>query len=123
MPLYMDLHRIPRITIAEAKKAHVADELIQQKYGVKYLQFWCNEQAGTLFCLVEGPDKKTVEDVHQMAHGHVACAVVEVDPSFYSTIMGDNVRIDQGLVHRTSGEVDAGYRRSEEHTSELQSQF
>jgi AraC-like DNA-binding protein len=110
MPLYMDLHKIPKITIAEAKKAHVADEQIQQKYGVKYLQFWCNEQSGTLFCLVEGPDKDTVESVHRMAHGHVACAVVEVDPSYYATIMGDNVRIDQGLVHNHSGEVDLGYR-------------
>jgi AraC-like DNA-binding protein len=106
----MDLHKIPKITIAEAKKAHVADELIQQKYGVKYLQFWCNEQAGTLFCLVEGPDRETVESVHHMAHGHVACAVVEVDPSYYATVMGDNVRIDQGLVHNQSGEVDPGYR-------------
>jgi len=110
MPLYMDLHRIPKITIAEAKKAHVADELIQQKYGVKYLQFWCNEQAGSLFCLVEGPDKETVETVHRLAHGHVACAVVEVDPSYYSVVMGDNIRLDGGLVHRKSGDVDAGYR-------------
>jgi AraC-like DNA-binding protein len=110
MPLYIDLHRIPKITIAEAKKAHVADELIQQQYGVKYLQFWCNEQAGSLFCLVEGPDKETVEAVHRIAHGHVACAVVEVDPSYYSLIMGNNVLIDQGLVHSRSGEVDPGYR-------------
>jgi AraC-like DNA-binding protein len=110
MPLYIDLHRIPKITIAEAKKAHVADELIQQQYGVKYLQFWCNEQAGSLFCLVEGPDKETVETVHRIAHGHVACAVVEVDPIYYSLIMGSNVLIDHGLVHNKSGEVDPGYR-------------
>src|SRR5690349_9864632 len=110
MPLFMDLHKIPKITIEEAKKAHVADEMIQQKYGVKYLQFWVNEQAGSLFCLVEGPDKETVENVHRMAHGHVACAVVEVNPSYYSVIMGDNIRIDQGLVHRNTGEVDQGYR-------------
>jgi AraC-like DNA-binding protein len=110
MPLYMDLHKIPKITIAEAKKAHVADEVIQQKYGVKYLQFWVNEEAGNLFCLVEGPDRQTVETVHRLAHGHVACAVVEVDPSYYSLVMGDNIRIDQGLVHRQTGEVDLGNR-------------
>jgi AraC-like DNA-binding protein len=106
----MDLHRIPKITIAEAKKAHVADEQIQQKYGVKYLQFWVNEQASSLFCLVEGPDKQTVETVHRLAHGHVACALVEVDPSYYSVVMGDNIRIDDGLVHNKSGDVDTGYR-------------
>ncbi|HZY78193.1 MAG TPA: nickel-binding protein [Cyclobacteriaceae bacterium] len=110
MPLFMDLHKFPHITIDEAKEAHVADERIQRQYGVKYLQFWVNEEAGNLFCLVEGPDKDTVESVHRMAHGHVACAVVEVDPSYYSLIMGNNIRIDQGLVHRESGVIDTGYR-------------
>ncbi|MEI9918999.1 MAG: nickel-binding protein [Bacteroidota bacterium] len=110
MPLFMDLHKMPYITIEEAKKAHVADELIQRQYGVKYLQFWVNEEAGNLFCLVEGPDKATVENVHRMAHGHVACAVVEVDPSYYSLIMGNNIRIDEGMVHRESGIVDPGTR-------------
>jgi AraC-like DNA-binding protein len=110
MPLFMDLHKLPHITIDEAKRAHVADEQIQQKYGVKYLQFWVNEEAGNLFCLVEGPDKVTVETVHRMAHGHVACAVVEVDPSYYSLIMGNNIRIDQGLVRRESGLADSGDR-------------
>ena len=110
MPLFMDLHKFPRITIDEAKRAHVADERIQQQYGVKYLQFWVNEEAGNLFCLVEGPDKETVETVHRLAHGHVACAVVEVDPTYYSLIMGNNIRIDQGLVHHESGMVDSGNR-------------
>lgn len=110
MPLFMDLHKFPHITIDEAKQAHVADERIQRQYGVKYLQFWVNEEAGNLFCLVEGPDKATVEAVHQMAHGHVACAVVEVDPSYYSLIMGSNIRIDQGLVRRESGVADSGDR-------------
>lgn len=110
MPMFMDLHKFPRITIHEAKTAHAADERIQQQYGVKYHQFWVNEEAGNLFCLVEGPDKATVEAVHRMAHGHVACALVEVDPSYYSLIMGSNISIDHGLVRRESGLADSGDR-------------
>lgn len=110
MPLFMDFHTFPSITIDEAKRAHVADERIQNQYGVKYLQFWVNEQAGNLFCLVEGPDKSTVESVHRIAHGHTACAIVEVDPSYYSLVMGNNIRIDHGLVQHESGQVDLGYR-------------
>ena len=110
MPLFMDLHKIPGITTNEAKNAHIADEFIQAAYGVKYLQFWVNIEAGTLFCLVEGPDKAAVESVHRQAHGHMACAVVEVDPSYCSLIMGNNIRIDSGLVHRESGIVDPGTR-------------
>src|SRR5258708_3982182 len=110
MPLYMDFHQFPHITIEEAKKAHAADERIQKKYGVKYLQFWANEEAGCLFCLVEGPDKQACEAVHRLAHGHVACAIVEVDPSYYGLIMGENIRVDQGVVHDEHGSVDLGYR-------------
>jgi AraC-like DNA-binding protein len=110
MPLFMDLHKMPNVTMEEAKKAHVADEAIQSNYGVKYLQFWVNVEAGLLFCLVEGPDKAAVESVHRQSHGHVACAVVEVDPSYCSLIMGNNIRIDQGLVHRQSGLPDPGTR-------------
>jgi AraC-like DNA-binding protein len=110
MPLFMDLHKMPNITMDEAKKAHIADEAIQSNFGVKYLQFWVNLEAGLLFCLVEGPDKSAVENVHRQSHGHVACAVVEVDPSYCSLIMGNNVRIDGGLVHRESGLMDPGTR-------------
>lgn len=106
----MDLHKMPNITADQAKTAHIADELIQASYGVKYLQFWVNVEAGLLFCLVEGPDKAAVEDVHRKSHGHVACAVVEVDPSYCALIMGNNVRLDGGLVHRPSGLVDPGTR-------------
>ena len=110
MPLYMDFHKFPGITIEDAKKAHAADEEIQKKYGVKYLQFWVNEGGGSIFCLVEGPDKLTCETVHQMSHGHVACAMVEVDPRYYALVMGENSRIDQGLVHHENGSIDLGYR-------------
>jgi AraC-like DNA-binding protein len=107
----MDFHRIPNITIEAAKKAHIEDEKIQNNFGVKYLQFWVNQQAGNLFCLVEGPDKETIEEVHRKAHGHVACAMVELNPNHYSLIMDDkNLRVDGGLVIDQKGEVDLGYR-------------
>ena len=77
MPLYMDYHKIDNITIEDVKTAHMADVAIQDKYGVKYHQFWVNQEAGSVFCLVEGPDKKTCELVHQMAHGNIACALTD----------------------------------------------
>src|SRR6266496_1580873 len=98
MPLYMDFHKFPFITIEEAKKAHTADEKIQNKYGVKFHQYWVNEKTGAVFCLVEGPDEKTVEMVHQTAHGHIACAMVEVERGYYELIMGENGPDQWGLV-------------------------
>jgi len=60
MPLYMDIHKSAEITIEDVKKAHVADKSIQDRYGVKYHQFWVNKEAGMVFCLCEGPDKETL---------------------------------------------------------------
>lgn len=110
MPLFMDFHKIENITVDDVLKAHMADISIQEKYGVKYHQFWVNQEVGTVFCLTEGPDAKTCELVHQMAHGNVACAITEVEPGNYQLLMGRNQKVDHGLVKHENGTIDIGYR-------------
>lgn len=110
MPLYMDFHKIKNITVDDVKSAHTADESIQEKYGVKYHQYWVNEKEGTVFCLVEGPDAKTCELVHQIAHGNLACAMTEVEPGSFRLFMGDKLTVDHGLTRSEDGEIDDGYR-------------
>jgi AraC-like DNA-binding protein len=110
MPLFMDFHKIDNVTIEAVKSAHIADLSIQERYGVRYIQFWVNEDAGTVFCLTEGPDKETCELVHRMAHGNIACALTEVEPGFYKTIMGEKFLLDEHMVRKTDGTVDQGYR-------------
>lgn len=106
----MDFHKIAGLTIEDIKKGHLADLAIQEKYGVKYHQFWLNQEAGTLFCLTEGPDMKTCEMVHRLAHGNVACAMTEVEPGYYRTFMGEGLSIDDGIVRNEDGSADLGYR-------------
>jgi AraC-like DNA-binding protein len=110
MPLFMDFHEIENITVEDVLKAHIADLSVQEKYGVKYHQFWVNQKAGTVFCLTEGPDAKTCEMVHQMAHGNMACAITEVEPWNFKMYMGDHQHVDHGLVKNEDGTVDLGYR-------------
>jgi AraC-like DNA-binding protein len=110
MPLFMDFHKIENITIDDVLKAHMADLAVQEKYGVKYHQFWVNQMEGTVFCLTEGPDAKTCELVHQMAHGNIACAITEVQPGFFELFMGDEHRVDHGMVKKEDGTIDLGYR-------------
>jgi AraC-like DNA-binding protein len=110
MPLYMDFHKFEQVTIEDVKTAHIADQAIQDQYGVRYLQFWVNEAAGTVFCLTEGPDKESCELVHKMAHGNTACALVEVEPGFYKMMMGEGHKLDHGLVKKEDGSLDLGYR-------------
>ncbi len=111
MPLFMDFHKFESVTIEAVKTAHIADIGVQDQYGVKYHQFWVNEEEGSVFCLVEGPDKETCEKVHQIAHGNVACALTEVSPGLYVKLMGKDYEVDDdGHVSHADGTVDLGYR-------------
>ena len=106
----MDFHKIAGLTIEDVKKAHMADLSVQEKYGVKYHQFWLNQEAGTIFCLTEGPDMKTCEMVHRLAHGNIACAMTEVEPGYYKIFMGEGHKVDHGIVRNKDGSMDLGYR-------------
>ncbi len=110
MPLFMDIHISDDFTIDEVKEAHLSDLEVQEKYNVKYHQYWVNQEAGTVFCLMEGPDKESCEATHREAHGNVACKIVEVESGFYNLFMGKNHRLDHGLVRNEDGGIDLGYR-------------
>lgn len=110
MPLFMDFHKFEDITIEGVKTAHMADVAVQDKYGVKYHQFWVNEQAGTVFCLMEGPDKESCAAVHREAHGAIACNITEVEPGFYQVMMGNVKKMDRDMVGNEDGTPDLGYR-------------
>ncbi|MGD0085159.1 MAG: DUF4242 domain-containing protein [Acidimicrobiales bacterium] len=79
MPLYMDVHNIAGgVSAADVAKAHEADLAKQGEYGVDYVQYWVDEQAGKIFCLVEAPNAEAANTVHREAHGLVADEIFEV---------------------------------------------
>jgi len=79
MPLYMDVHNISGGVTAEAVAgAHAADLATQDAYGVQYLKYWVDEQAGKIFCLVDAPNPEAANTVHREAHGLVADEVYPV---------------------------------------------
>ena len=79
MPLFMDEHRnVEGLTAEAVAGAHQKDLEVQGQYGVNYRQYWFNEQSGTVYCLVEAPDKESAERVHREAHGLVADVITEV---------------------------------------------
>jgi AraC-like DNA-binding protein len=110
MPLYMDFHQFDAISVEDVKQAHIADRAVQERYGVRYLQFWVNEQAGTVFCLVEGPDAESCEECHKEAHGNIPCNITEVEPGFFKLFMGDGQPIDHGLAMNREGKLDSANR-------------
>lgn len=80
MPLFMDVHeKLPEgAKAADVADAHAADLKIQDRHGVKYLQYWVDEADGKVFCLVDAPDAEAAATVHREAHGLVADKIYEV---------------------------------------------
>ena len=79
MPPFMDMHSIDGgVKAADVAGAHEADLATQGKYGVDYLRYWVDEEAGKIFCLVDAPDAETANTVHREAHGLVADAIYPV---------------------------------------------
>ena len=73
MTLFMDVHKLGNpVTLADVAAAHEADLNTQGEYGVHYLRYWVNEDAGQIFCLVDAPSADAAAEVHQKAHGLVA---------------------------------------------------
>jgi class 3 adenylate cyclase len=78
VPLYIDRHDNVDGSAEDIAAAHERDVEAQGKYGVTYLTYWFDPDAGTVFCLADGPNKEAVENVHRDAHGETACAMVEI---------------------------------------------
>ena len=82
MALFMDIHSVEGgVSLEDVVKAHAADLATQEPFGVDYLRYWVDEQAGKIFCLVEAPDADAANEVHRRAHGLVADEIYPVtDP-------------------------------------------
>ncbi len=80
MGLYMDVHHtLPDgATAADVAAAHAEDLKVQERHGVKYLNYWVDAEAGKVFCLVEAPSADAAHAVHREAHGLVADEIYPV---------------------------------------------
>ena len=79
MSLFMDVHTIEGgVSAADVADAHKADLERQGKYGVSYLRYWVDENAGKIFCLVEADSAEDANTVHREAHGLVADEIYPV---------------------------------------------
>lgn len=79
MSLFMDVHKVEGgISAADVAGAHQKDLETQGKYGVSYLRYWVDEEAGRIFCLVEADTAEDANTVHREAHGLVADEIYTV---------------------------------------------
>jgi leucyl aminopeptidase (aminopeptidase T) len=79
MPLYMDVHNVEGgVSATDVAGAHMKDLQEQAAHDVDYKQYWVDEKAGKIFCLVEAPNPEAAHTVHREAHGLVADEIYEV---------------------------------------------
>jgi class 3 adenylate cyclase len=108
--LYLDVHRGVNASIDELAKAHVSDLEAQERYGVKYLKYWFNQAEGTVFCLVEGPDREACNAVHREAHGLVAEKLIDVESHLLEAFLGGSGESPYGAALWPDGTLDGGLR-------------
>jgi AraC-like DNA-binding protein len=88
MPIYMDIHNVPGIEAIDAAEAHRKDMLIQQEHQCKCMTYWVDSARGVAFCLIEGPDKASVEEMHRKSHGLVPNKIIEVKNDLVESFLG-----------------------------------
>ena len=84
----MDRHDIKGVTAEDVARVHQKDLEIQHLYNCRGLTYWFDEERGTAFCLVEAPDRQSLQDMHDDAHGMVPHQIIEVDSKLVETFLG-----------------------------------
>jgi class 3 adenylate cyclase len=79
VPYFLDRHDNVDATPEEIADAHSTDLEVQAKYNVRYLSYWFDPQAHSVFCFVDAPDPETAEAVHREAHGQMANRIIPVE--------------------------------------------
>src|SRR5260370_5067884 len=108
MPLYMDIHNLPKGTTAEdVAKAHAKDMETQRKYGVEYHKYWVNESGRRVFCLAHAPSAEAAACGHRESHGLLAEKIIEVEPDVAEVFLGGTETNPEGAVLMPGGAADA----------------
>ena len=88
MPIFMDLHIVPGVTAKEVAEAHLLDVKIQERYCCKAMTYWIDEDKGSVFCLIEAPDKESVREMHEKAHGLIPHEIIPVNTDVVKAFLG-----------------------------------
>jgi len=85
----MDRHDLPEaVTAEEVARLHQEDLKIEHEFGCKGMTYWFDEERQTAFCLIQAPNKKALQDMHNHAHGAIANSIIEVDPGIVESFLG-----------------------------------
>lgn len=77
---FLDIHELGagKVKAADVEAAHQKDLAVQKKYGVNFINYWVDEQTGTVLCLSQASDASQVIATHKEAHGLIPVSVIAV---------------------------------------------
>ena len=78
--LYLDIHELGEgnVSATDVAGAHEKDLAVENKYGVNFINYWVDEQAGVVICLSEAKDAQAIINTHKEAHGLIPVTVLKV---------------------------------------------
>jgi len=88
MPIYMDVHIVPGVKAKNVAMAHVSDIFHQADFGCNCMTYWVDEDRESVFCLIEAPNKESVENMHDRAHGLIPNKIIEVSSNVVEAFLG-----------------------------------
>src|SRR6187399_1607012 len=89
--LYMDIHELEpgKVKFEDVASAHAKDLATQDKYGVSFMKYWVDEDAGLVYCLSSASDSSGVIKTHAEAHGLLPAHIYEVSDGDAAKMKGD----------------------------------
>jgi hypothetical protein len=77
---FIDVHELGRgkVTAADVAKAHQSDLAVQGKHGVRFIEYWVDEEHGNVYCLSESKDAPSITSAHREAHGLLPARILPV---------------------------------------------
>jgi AraC-like DNA-binding protein len=89
MPIYMDRHDVSESVNAEnVAQLHKEDLKIQEQFNCRGLTYWYDDIKKIAFCLIEAPNKESIYNMHNCAHGEVPNLILEVDEKIVESFLG-----------------------------------
>lgn len=113
MPVYMDRHDLYGTSAKAVEDAHQKDLKLQEKYGIRLMTYWFDEERGSTFCLMEAPAAERVRQLHAEAHGEIPHTIMEVDPETVNAFLGriaDVISPSGFHASSTASTVDSAFR-------------
>jgi AraC-like DNA-binding protein len=84
----MDIHIVPGVKARDVAEAHRKDLVHQGEHECKCMTYWIDEARESIFCLIEGPTREAVEEMHRQAHGLIPNKIIEVSSTLVESFLG-----------------------------------